>query len=292
MLGTKMIRMRHVLHPITAAGNLKQRLTNSYYKKQVERANAKLPRDHVDKCWCGSRLRAIKTNSDYAACLECGCYVNVRPPKPEILKEFYALDGYWRMRQKAEGTPPIEERGELYRKDGRLEYWLGLVRRYSPKPCDVVEVGCAPGILLAELSKEGYRCTGVEPHSSTAEWIRRTAQVNVIEGIFPELQIPKCELFVSFDVAEHTPTPLAFWKGITDALKPGGVAIIQTPIERSDYENPFKRRPDFLDSVQHLYLYTDKSVEKLTALAGLKLELIDDSIGSLGQIVVMRKPGR
>jgi len=285
-----MIRMRHVLHPIRTANNLKRKLKDSIYKGLVERANSKLPRNRVDKCWCGGQLRPIQSSVHYGACLECGCYVNIHPPVPESLREFYALDGYWRLRQKAEGIPPIEERGDYYRKDGRLAYWLELVQRYSPKPCDVVEVGCAPGVLLAELSQKGYRCSGVEPRSSTAEWIRRTSHVNVIEGIFPEIQIPKCDLFVSFDVAEHTPTPVAFWLGISDVLNPGGIAIIQTPIERSDYADPFKDRRDFLDGVQHLYLYTDKSVQKLTVLAGLELLSLDDAIGSLGQICVMRKP--
>jgi 2-polyprenyl-3-methyl-5-hydroxy-6-metoxy-1,4-benzoquinol methylase len=292
-----MIEIRHILHPVKSAKGLYTRGRRaydrqmlSYYKTLSNRIASKMQRGSVSKCWCGGDLKSLATNAEYATCMDCGCYVNTRPPLPEGLKEFYSLDGYWRIAQKAYSTPPIEKRGELYRSDGRLDYWLDLVNRYAPKPCSAIEVGCAPGILLSELARRGYRCVGVEPHNSTAQWIRQNVGVEVHEGTFPEIELPKCDLFLSFDVAEHTPTPLGFWSGIADLLNPGGVAILQTPIERSDYENPFKDRPDFFDGIQHLYLYSDKSVEKLTRMANLELVVIEDAISTLGQTCVLRKP--
>jgi SAM-dependent methyltransferase len=292
-----MIKIRHVLHPLNSARSLyqlgkrayKSRET-AYYKRVCERANSKIKRGEVSQCWCGGALRPLASSVEYAACEVCGCYVNIRPPLPEGLKEFYSLKGYWRMCQKAYATVPIEERGELYRSDGRLDYWLSLVQRYAPGPCSAVEIGCAPGVLLSELAARGYDCTGVEPHGSTAEWIRRTAKIKVLEGMFPGVVLPRCSLLLSFDVAEHTPTPMAFWSGISDSLNSGGVAIIQTPIECVDYENPFKDRPDFFDSIQHLYLYTDRSIGKLTSLANLELLSLEDALGTLGQVCVLRKP--
>jgi len=292
-----MIEMRHFLHPVRSARGLYRRGQGAYdqrmvayYKTLSNRIVSKMARGTVSSCWCGGALKPLGSNAEYSACKECGCYVNVRPPLPEALKEFYSLDGYWRIAQKAYKTPPIERRGELYRSDGRLNYWLELVDRYAPKPCKAIEIGCAPGILLSELSGRGYECVGVEPHDSTAQWIRENVHVKVLEGIFPGVQLPKCDLFLSFDVAEHTPTPLGFWEGIADVLNPGGIAILQTPIERTDYENPFKGRPDFFDGIQHLYLYSDKSVKKLTQMANLELLALEDAIGTLGQSCILRKP--
>jgi SAM-dependent methyltransferase len=96
-------------------------------------------------------------------------------------------------------------------------------------------------------------------------------------------------MFLAFDVAEHAHDPLAFWSEISRLLRPGGVAILQTPVERRDYQNPFKERQDFFDDMEHLFLYTETSVERLTASAGLRLDSLQDAMGTLGQICVCSK---
>ena len=284
-----MIKLRHILHPFKSATSLYRRAETSIYRSLSDRAVSKIPRRDITRCWCGGSLKPLAINPQYGVCLECGCYVNLRSFIPESLKGFYSLENYWRLRQKVMGVPPIEKRAEVYRADGRLEYWLELIRRYGPSSGSVVEVGCAPGILLSELTRSGYRCVGVEADASVADWIRQNAKVEVREGIFPGVQLPPCDLLLAFDVAEHTPEPLAFWKGIADALAPDGVAIVQTPVERRDYADPFKTRRDFFDGVEHLYLYTDMSIRRLTQLANLELVALEDAIGTLGQVCVLGK---
>jgi SAM-dependent methyltransferase len=125
-----------------------------------------------------------------------------------------------------------------------------------------------------------------------AEWLRSTEGLDVRTGIFPGVELPACDLFLAFDVAEHTPAPAAFWTEIGRVLRPGGKAIIQTPIECHDFENPFKTRPDWFDDVEHLFLYTDKSVRRLAGLGGLDILALEDTRISLnlGQVCVLRKP--
>jgi 2-polyprenyl-3-methyl-5-hydroxy-6-metoxy-1,4-benzoquinol methylase len=91
-------------------------------------------------------------------------------------------------------------------------------------------------------------------------------------------------------VAEHVPDPLKFWNEVAGLLKPGAVAILQTPVECHDYDHPFKERPDFFDEVEHLFLFTDNAIRKLTAAAQLQLVALEDARASLGQICVLRKP--
>jgi SAM-dependent methyltransferase len=190
----------------------------------------------------------------------------------------------------SKGIPPIEERGELYRKDGRLAYWLGLVKRDGPSSGRVIEVGCAPGVLLAELGKSGYECIGIEASETVAEWLRRTQNLDVRTGIFPGVEVPTCDLLLAFDVAEHTPWPARFWAETGRLLRPGGSAIVQTPIECHDYDHPFKIRPEWFDDLEHLFLYTDKSVRLLAALAGLDIIHLEDAPLLLGQVCVLRRP--
>jgi SAM-dependent methyltransferase len=208
------------------------------------------------------------------------------------LTAVYSLDAYWRHRQVSKGILPIEKRGELYRKDGRLAYWLGLVKRYGPSSGRVIEVGCAPGVLLAELGKSGYECIGVEASDSVAAWLRRTQNLDVRTGIFPGVKLPACGLLLALDVAEHTPSPASFWTEIGCLLRPSGKAIIQTPIECRDYEHPFKTRSDWFDDIEHLFLYSDKSVRRLAELGSLEILNLEDTPPplNLGQVCVLRKP--
>jgi hypothetical protein len=82
-----------------------------------------------------------------------------------------------------------------------------------------------------------------------------------------------------------------FLRGVRRLLHPAGVAIIQTPIERYDYDHPFKTRPDWFDDVEHLFLYTDKAMRKLTATTRLEIVDLDDAPLALGQVCVLRRRG-
>jgi len=258
------------------------------YQLSSESQLRNIRRSQRDCCWCGSELLPFKWNLSYGVCSKCGCYVNRHPPISGELSRIYSLN-YWHARQQMKGHPPINKRADLYRSDGRLAYWLSLIERYGPKQGLVVEVGCAPGVLLAELQKRGYDCTGVEVDSRVAEWIRRNMKVDVCEGLFPGVQLPACDLFLAFDLMEHVSDPKNFMCEVKKLIHPGGVAIIQTPVERYDYDYPFKTRPDFFDDLEHQFLFTDRTIVTLANLAQLELISLEDSVKSLGQICVLRK---
>jgi SAM-dependent methyltransferase len=220
----------------------------------------------------------------------CGCYVNQRPLLQEEFRKLYSYDGYWVLRQELGGLPPIERRSELYRSDGRLNFWLNLVRRYGPPAGRVIEIGAAPGVVLQELKKLGYTCLGIEGDEKVAAWMRERTGAEVRVGFFPGLELPSCDLVLGFDVLEHTPAPLEFMREIARLLVPGGTAILQTPVECRNYENPFSSRRDFFDDVEHLFLFTDRSVRELARRAGLEVTALEEAPMALGSACVMRKP--
>jgi len=287
-----MIRARHISHPVRAARGLKARIERAISTRRMRELERTVPREVREECWCGGKLLPFRWHASYGVCAECGCYVNRRPPRQDALGGVYSLEDYWRHRQVSKGYPRIEDRGENYRRDGRLAYWLDLVKRYGPSSGRVIEVGCAPGVLLAELVKSGYECIGIEASESVAAWLRRTQNLDVRTGIFPGVDVPWCDLLLAFDVAEHTPSPRSFWTEIGRMLRPGGTAIVQTPVERWNYDHPFECRPDFFDDLEHLFLYTDKSVRRLATLAGLDIIALEDSPLQLGQACVLRRPGQ
>lgn len=226
----------------------------------------------------------------YGVCQACGCYVNRRPPLQEELKRLYSLDLYWHIKQKADGNPAIEERSAHDKRDGRVGFWLNLISKYGPDKGQVVEIGCAHGVLLKELKERGYGCIGVEVDEKTAAWTSNAIGVPIRTGFFPGVDLPSCNLFIACDVLEHVNNPEAFICEAARLLKPGGIAIIQTAIDRYDYVPPFGERfRDAFDDIEHLFIFTDKALLELARRSGLKVVTLSERIWLMGEICVLQK---
>ncbi|MHB8727692.1 MAG: class I SAM-dependent methyltransferase [Sulfuricaulis sp.] len=188
------------------------------------------------------------------------------------------------------GHPTIEGRPQNDLTDGRVAYWLRLIELYGPKSGQVLEIGCGSAVLLTELRRKGYQCIGVEPDARTAEWIKGKTGLDIRSGFFPEVDVPACNLFLAFDVIEHSPDPAGFMQGISKTLPPDGIAIIQTPIERYGYEPPFGERfGNAFDDVEHLFLLSDKAIEMLAAKAGLEVVNASERLALHHEVCVLRK---
>jgi len=283
-----MIRLHHIIHPVQSFKSLYSRLSTGIYKRYAERQFLKIPRGQRNSCWCGGKLLQFKWNLNYGVCKECGSYVNRKPPSD--LEKLYKSQFYWHMIQKYYGYPSIESRAELYRKDGRLSYWLQLIERYCPSKGTVIEVGCAPGALLAELQAKGYKCIGIEPDRITAEWIQKNMKVEVMSGLFPGIDLPNCDIFLAFDVLEHSMFPNRFMKEAGRLLNNKGIAIIQTPIERYGYDPPFGERfQNAFNELEHLFLFTQKTMDILAAQSGLEIIEATERLWLHHEITIFRK---
>ena len=243
-----------------------------------------------NSCWCGGNLAPFRWLSSYGVCERCGCFVNRCPPLRGEFARVYSFNLYWHVKQKADGLPIIEKRADRYVEDGRVDYWLGLIEKYRPSKGDVVEIGCAPGVLLRELKARGYDCLGVEPDEETVAWISKTMGVTMRAGLFPRVELPPCDLFLAFDVLEHVSEPEAFMREAARLLRPGGRAIIQTAIDRYDYVPPFAPRfRDAFDDIEHMFVFTNKSMDKLAERARLKILDNSDRLTLMGEICVFAK---
>jgi SAM-dependent methyltransferase len=282
---------RFISHPRCAADLVYGRLSAGRHRRRTAAAVQALARDTVDHCWCGGELADFSHHPSYGLCRDCGGYVNRRPPATSALAELYSLDFYWHGRVRTKGQPPIERRAAIDHSDGRVAYWLDLIERHAPDAHRVLEVGCGSGILLAELRTQGRDCVGVEPDSATAAWIQEQTGVRVESGLFPFDGLPDTDLFLAFDVLEHARDPIAFLEGAANVLTPGGVAIIQTPIDRDRLEPPFGRAAiQAFDDVEHTYLYTDPGMNELADRVGLVVRDLTERLWVQHEIVVFEKP--
>jgi 2-polyprenyl-3-methyl-5-hydroxy-6-metoxy-1,4-benzoquinol methylase len=210
----------------------------------------------------------------------------------EEMARIYGFENYWWVRQRIKGNPTIEYRTSVDENDGRLNYWIDLIDRYGPPPgSQVLEVGCAHGALLAALNRKGYVCVGVEPDSRTADWTREKTGLDVRAGFFPDVSLPKVELFLAMDVIEHSSDPLNFMRGVRDILISGGVAILQTPIDRYDYKPPFGELfSSAFDDLEHLFIFTNRSIARLAELTGLEVIENRERLWLHHEVVVLKKP--
>jgi 2-polyprenyl-3-methyl-5-hydroxy-6-metoxy-1,4-benzoquinol methylase len=185
----------------------------------------------------------------------------------------YSLKPYWRGRASLHGKPDIAKRCHLYLSDGRVAYWLSVIGQYGPAKGRVIEVGCAPGILLQCLHEQGYDCLGVEAAQDTAKWVGHHTGLKILTGVFPDVNLPPCDLFLALDVLEHSYDPLGFMKGVHDVLNPGGKAIIQSPIAPSDQDYDIKTlfTSDFKKMFNdlHVFIFNTNAIHQLAEVSDL-----------------------
>jgi 2-polyprenyl-3-methyl-5-hydroxy-6-metoxy-1,4-benzoquinol methylase len=209
---------------------------------------------------------------------------------PEELNRLYSFDFYWHTLQKHRGHLEIEERSSCDKSDGRVEYWLSVLDTCTPPGNRVLEVGCAHGVLLQELAQRGFKCTGVEVDPVTATWTAEKTGLTIHAGVFPGIPAPDCDLFLSFDVLEHSISPEIFLREAARLLPPYGIAIIQTPIDFQDLVPPFGDMFEkSFDDAQHLFVFTRKSIRMLAKRAGLEFRS-EHQWRPGHEIVVLEKP--
>ena len=141
----------------------------------------------------------------------------------------------------------------------------------------VLDVGAADGLLSRHLSERGWRVTALEGDEELAEAGRKYCErmlVVDLDGDLPDLGAP-FDAIVCGDVLEHLVDPLRALTALGAWLAPGGRIAISVPnvahlairlslmAGRFDY---FDR--GILDRT-HLRFFTDRSLRRLLAAAGL-----------------------
>lgn len=92
----------------------------------------------------------------------------------------------------------------------------------------VLDIGCFRGDFLTSLGT-GYEPYGIEINAAASD-IARSRGITMIGHEFGELadHEGRFDAITAIDVIEHVPDPLVMLRSITQALRPGGVAIIST----------------------------------------------------------------
>lgn len=151
-----------------------------------------------------------------------------------------------------------------------LKASLGGWVRELIKSDPVLDVGCGPGNVLRFLKEEGFReLHGVDYSEEQVDIAKRDFPgVRVGDAFkFLEESDGKYGLITAFDLLEHftRDEAIEFLKRVRNALKPGGVLILQLP----NGDSPFAGAMAYGD-MTHELIYTVVSLRHLLLASGFE----------------------
>ena len=158
---------------------------------------------------------------------------------------------------------------------------LDLMEKASGKKGNLLEIGCASGILLDMARQRGWNVRGVEVSPSLAEAGRRNFGVEIHTGTIENAEFPD-EIFdciIMWDVIEHFISPSKIIGKSCRLLKPEGIIVLFTQDNDSllvwlggfFYRLGIKTFLYHLFDNYHLYFYNLLSLGRLLANHNLTL---------------------
>jgi SAM-dependent methyltransferase len=96
----------------------------------------------------------------------------------------------------------------------------------------VLDIGCGPATLLAELSLRGLECTGVDRSAQALSVARHLQQIAPDLKLHAELDLSwegSFDLLLSFEVIEHLEDDVGAMADWRRYLRPGGKLLLSTP---------------------------------------------------------------
>jgi SAM-dependent methyltransferase len=174
----------------------------------------------VDASTVGS-IRADIVAPAIAVCRKCGLGWQPRPPTARSLEEAYA--------GLADRTYVAEEANRI--RTAALAAWL-VARSGAPAGGAVLDVGCSAGYFVEAALRRGFDARGLEPSEWLCERARaRVGADRVVHATFEKapLRPASFDVVTMWDVLEHAIDPVAFLARAREALRPGGLVVLDVP---------------------------------------------------------------
>ena len=135
-----------------------------------------------------------------------------------------------------------------------------------------LDVGASDGAFLEQLLEMGFQnVEGVEPSEASVASARPHVNPLIRNTFFDaDVFIPRSLRLIScLQTLEHISNPLEFFDSAYRLLRPGGCLFIVAHNYRSISAQILKRRSPIFD-IEHLQLFSEKSIHELFARAGFK----------------------
>jgi SAM-dependent methyltransferase len=221
-------------------------------------AAQRLDLDALDKSAFASRKRPEHMRLRLVECPVCDVVYASPVPAPEALARAYeeaafdsAEEARYAARTYADELAPLL--GRLPDRDGALD------------------IGTGEGAFLAELLRLGFSgVAGVEPSRAPIEAAAPAVAPLIEQGVFEpgSHAAGSFSLVTCFQTIEHVPDPAELVRGAVELLKPGGALAIVCHDRQALVNRAMGMRSPIID-VEHLQLFSPRSVEELLRRAGL-----------------------
>lgn len=153
---------------------------------------------------------------------------------------------------------------------------------------EILEIASNDGILLKFLAENHLSVNGIDP---AEEMVLRSVQqgLNATVGFWPNdvanLEVQYFDLIVGQNVLAHTPDPFSFMQGVSNHLKPSGIAIFQTSqadmLSRNEFDTIYH---------EHFSFFCENSARELGIAAGFtNLETFYSPIHGISAIYCFSK---
>ena len=140
-----------------------------------------------------------------------------------------------------------------------------------PTPRRFLDVGCATGMLLADLRERGWEVQGVELCRQSAEYGIRSRGLDIRIGTLEEAALPEASFHVVHfsHLIEHVPDPWGLLREVHRLLVDGGYVVVTTPNIAGFQARLFRER--WRSAIaDHLTLFSKRTLKQMLAATGYR----------------------
>lgn len=204
---------------------------------------------------------------DYERCQRCGTHHSTLT----IDRGAIYRDSYWSAKHEHSTLSEQVYNVSVHKENGATKNEFVLARLNPPDFELVIEIGCAPGALLGELSKRFNYVTGLEVDEGYEKDIRliwnpsTESVMSLIFGMFPEssnmLIDESASCIIGLDIIEHADDPVPFLAECHRLLKSSGQLLLMTPFAQDTM-------PDRTFHPEHVWLFSQDHLDELLLSQG------------------------
>jgi SAM-dependent methyltransferase len=221
-------------------------------------------------------------------CRKCGLiYLNPRPT-PAAIGAYYP-DHYLPFLPAIEDERSwfrrLDRQHALYRRHKVLRRWIGRPENGHAR---LLDVGCATGVFLDGMRRQGWQAQGVELSPGAAEYARGRFCLDVFTGTLQQAALAPAsfDVITLWDVLEHVYDPKGTLHEIHRLLKPGGAFVFSLPDPDCIEARLFGRYWAGLDIPRHLTIFSRQVLLRLLAETGFEHVDYSHFTGRFGVLVM------
>ena len=217
--------------------------------------------------FCESKENLFRFAKNDYDIYECStCHVEFVSPMPSsvILENYYNESNYhsgsrYEIERVTESDVRVWERRSSH------------IRSLGYDSGTVLDVGCATGVFLYTMAKEGWETKGIELSSNAFRLANELLDGDSVENIdLLEFSTgSKYDVISMWAVLEHIPHPRDYLRKIHQLLKKDGLFAISTPNTNSLSRLIYHRRWRYYNPPEHVLFFKAKSLNRVLEDLGL-----------------------